>query len=100
MLSLVPGICCLNMKVVRHGELTFVTVQSRSLRILFQVFGLNACEDLRICDELRGVLTYVELSLKYSSAIAAGLHCARSMYLQMLDAPVNIDLFHNFGQRC
>ena len=88
----------LNMEVVWHGELTFVTAQSWSLRVLFQFLGgLHACKHLRVCDELRGVLTYVKLSLEYSSTVSAvRLHCNRSVYLQLIDAPIHIDVLHYF----
>lgn len=91
------------MEVVWHGELTFVTVQSRSLSVLFQFLGgLHACEHLWVCDELRGVLTHVKLSLEYSSAVStARLHCTRSVYLQLIDAPIHINVLHHFFKsRC
>ena len=91
----------LNVKVIWHGELTFVTVQIWSLRVLFRLFDLYACEHFRICDELRGVLTHVELSLKYfSSGTAARLHCSRPVDLQLIDAPIHIDVLHHFLEGC
>ena len=91
------------MEVIWHGELTFVTVQSRSVSVLFQFLrGFHACKHLLVCDELRGVLTHVKLSFEYSSAVSTALlHCTRSVYLPLIDAPIHIDVLHHFFKsRC